>query len=349
MSDYFDRVERQIARRVQDGVPRTSRTRVTFGHLAVAAAVLVVIVVVGLFLAAGRSGGGKPMPAAQPATRITFTASPTNAKAIDQSVALLRERLHAVLPGATVSRTANRVTVTLSHATPGARGRVLALAAPGRLAFYDWEADVIAPNGKTVASQLRAGNPAALTISRGSAGWAPGQPHAGSMSLHQATALVRTLPRHGHLAIVPAIAPDFSHPTSPDALDAQFYVLRGAPALSNAEITNPRASADTNTRTPDVTFDFTAAGSRAFQSLTAAVARRGGLVSGVGDTLDQHFAIALDNRLITVPYIDFRQYPDGISGDHGADIAGGFTSQSAKDLAILLRYGPLPTTLTVTG
>jgi preprotein translocase subunit SecD len=57
----------------------------------------------------------------------------------------------------------------------------------------------------------------------------------------------------------------------------------------------------------------------------------------------------LDNRLISVPSIDFKQYPDGIGGKDGADISGDLTRQSAKDLAILLRYGPLPVQLTAAG
>ena len=42
---------------------------------------------------------------------------------------------------------------------------------------------------------------------------------------------------------------------------------------------------------------------------------------------------------ITVPQINYRQYPDGIIGGGGADITGGFTSQSASDLATQLRLG----------
>jgi hypothetical protein len=49
----------------------------------------------------------------------------------------------------------------------------------------------------------------------------------------------------------------------------------------------------------------------------------------------------LDTRLIAVPSIDFKTYPDGITGGGGADIAGVFTSHSAQDLAAILRSGPL--------
>ncbi|MBV9471367.1 MAG: protein translocase subunit SecD, partial [Solirubrobacterales bacterium] len=96
---------------------------------------------------------------------------------------------------------------------------------------------------------------------------------------------------------------------------------------------------------PDVTFGFSSNGKSAFQNVTAQIARRGGLVSGLGQTLNQHFAVALDTQLITVPYIDFKQYPDGINGDNGADISGSFTISTAQDLANELRLGALPINL----
>jgi preprotein translocase subunit SecD len=79
------------------------------------------------------------------------------------------------------------------------------------------------------------------------------------------------------------------------------------------------------------------------------VAARGSLVSSLGEALNQHFAITLDNVLLSVPFVDYKQYPDGITGDNGADVFGSFTTQSAKTLATLLRYGPLPVNLTATG
>jgi hypothetical protein len=46
--------------------------------------------------------------------------------------------------------------------------------------------------------------------------------------------------------------------------------------------------------------------------VTGQIARRGALVSGLGQTLDQHFAVALDSQLISVSPIDFRRYPQAI-------------------------------------
>ena len=42
----------------------------------------------------------------------------------------------------------------------------------------------------------------------------------------------------------------------------------------------------------------------------------------------QHFAIALDNELVSAPYINWRENPDGIDGSTGAQISGGFTIQT---------------------
>jgi hypothetical protein len=60
---------------------------------------------------------------------------------------------------------------------------------------------------------------------------------------------------------------------------------------------------------------------------------------------NQHFAVALDQLLISVPQIDFKQNPDGIPSDTGAQIAGGSTASSAANLASLLRLGTLPVNL----
>jgi preprotein translocase subunit SecD len=62
--------------------------------------------------------------------------------------------------------------------------------------------------------------------------------------------------------------------------------------------------------------------------------------------LDQHFAVALDTQQVTVPSIDSKFYPDGITGGNGADISGTFTTLTARQTAALLRDGPLGVSLT---
>ncbi|MEO9024032.1 MAG: protein translocase subunit SecD [Solirubrobacteraceae bacterium] len=140
------------------------------------------------------------------------------------------------------------------------------------------------------------------------------------------------------LLAAPQTAGQRSSFTSPNA---QFFVLHDNVALFGNDITNPQPSTDQGGN-PDVTFGLNGAGQNKFQSVTAQIARRGNLLSGFGQKLTQHFAVALDNKLITVPSIDFNLYPDGITGGGGADITGGFTTQSASDLATQLRLGALP-------
>ena len=133
-----------------------------------------------------------------------------------------------------------------------------------------------------------------------------------------------------------------------DSAAARFYVLRDHPALTGAGLTHVRAAQDSGGQ-PDVTFGFTPAAARAFQNVTATVAHRGASVSSGTTVLLQHFAIALDGRLLSVPSIDFKQYPDGVvqqGAVAGAEIAGGLTSASARELAAVLRGGPLGVALT---
>ena len=149
--------------------------------------------------------------------------------------------------------------------------------------------------------------------------------------------------------VLQAIPANFSKPTPIGDPSAQFYVLKDNIAIRGSDITNPQQSTDLNAGQPDVTFGFSSKGRSAFQDVTAAIARRGELDSGLGQQLNQHFAIALDNQLITVPFISYKQYPDGINGDNGADISGSFSISSAQNLANELRLGALPVRLTATG
>jgi SecD/SecF fusion protein len=122
---------------------------------------------------------------------------------------------------------------------------------------------------------------------------------------------------------------------------AQFYVLTDHVAMFGTDITNPQQSTDP-AGSPDVAFGTKG---NAFQRVTAQIAQRGALVSGLGGALNQHFAVALDTQLVTVPQIDFKQYPNGIVGGGGADITGGFTATTAQELAQVLRLGALPVKL----
>ncbi|HEX6026705.1 MAG TPA: protein translocase subunit SecD, partial [Solirubrobacter sp.] len=125
----------------------------------------------------------------------------------------------------------------------------------------------------------------------------------------------------------------------------RWWVIQDRPGLSGTDIKNPEQSFDqTIGNQPIVTFNFTDQGRKAFQAITRRVAERG-VDNAFGQdpqATSQHFAIALDDELVSAPLIDWRQNPDGIDGSTGAQISGSFTIQSAQDLAKILKIGALP-------
>ena len=133
----------------------------------------------------------------------------------------------------------------------------------------------------------------------------------------------------------------------------QYYVLRDNVALRGTDIRNPEQNFDQGaggSGQPIVTFEFTDRGRQVWQDVTRTIAQRGqeALNPALGVNADfarQHFAIVLDNRLISVPYIDFQQNPEGIDARNGSQIEGGFTIESAQELANLLKTGALPVRL----
>ena len=279
-----------------------------------------------------------------------------------------------------------------------------------QLFFYDWEANLILPSGRTVASQLLAQNARAETLSQGSSSAQAGTEGAGGYSLYAAVKLAATrttvpntpsahlsrlgpqyfafgapgsaacatqarakhtkavtgqhcylaggqttgsradlagsLPDHikvsdpgvevlavpqGTLVLL-AAPDDASQHLAFGSPSSEYFVMRDHWALRGSEITNPQASTASGGQ-PDVEFGFNSTGAKAFQDTTATIAHRGAQVAVGSNANNQHFATALDNRLLTVPIIDWRQYPDGIvsdGGSAGAQISGSFTQSSAE-------------------
>ena len=136
---------------------------------------------------------------------------------------------------------------------------------------------------------------------------------------------------------------------SRDPNDARWYVLRDDPALDGDEIRNPEQQFDPTTNSPIVTFEFTDEGRERWQQVTREIAERGqrsqGLIGTTPQDAAQHFAIVLDDELISVPFIDFVENPSGIDAANGSQIEGGFTIESAQELANFLKTGALPVQL----
>jgi SecD/SecF fusion protein len=126
----------------------------------------------------------------------------------------------------------------------------------------------------------------------------------------------------------------------------RWWVISDNPALSGTDIKNPKQSFDQQAgNQPIVQFDFTKKGREAFHNVTRKISERGRDNSLPGDNpvlASQHFAIVLDNQLVSSPYINYDELPDGIDGQNGAQISGSFTIDSAQDLAKILEIGALP-------
>ena len=144
--------------------------------------------------------------------------------------------------------------------------------------------------------------------------------------------------------VLQASPPNFTKWPKFGSPDAGYYVIRDNVALTGKDITNPQSSTD-QSGAPDVTFGFQGPGGSAFEKVTGTIAQRASLASPPGQQYNQHFAIALDNQLISVPQIDYKQFPQGIPSSGGSEITGGFTTQSAAQLATQLRLGALPVKL----
>ncbi len=143
--------------------------------------------------------------------------------------------------------------------------------------------------------------------------------------------------------------------TIEDESQAGYFVLEDNAELSGSDIKDPQQQTDPVTSAPNVTFDFTDDGRKAFQTITRRIAQEGAARSvGIPDpatsaALSGNFAIVLDNEVVSRPIINFAENPDGIDGRTGAQISGGFDISGAQTLAEFLQRGALPVELTLTS
>lgn len=106
------------------------------------------------------------------------------------------------------------------------------------------------------------------------------------------------------------------------------YLVERRALVSGDNLVDAQASFNQQTNEPVVTFRFDSRGAQRFAQATQ-------------QNVGKPFAIVLDNQVISAPVI--REPIVGGSGQ----ISGNFTVQGANDLAVLLRAGALPATLTV--
>ncbi|MFM9889518.1 MAG: protein translocase subunit SecD [Rickettsiales bacterium] len=111
-----------------------------------------------------------------------------------------------------------------------------------------------------------------------------------------------------------------------NGLEKERYAVFSEVALGGELLTGARASY--NEGLPVVEFQFNTLGAQKFGDITS-------------HNVGRRFAVVLDNKVITAPVIR-----GSIVGGRGI-IEGGFTVESANELAVLLRAGALPAPLNV--
>ncbi|MGI9479766.1 MAG: protein translocase subunit SecD [Hyphomicrobiaceae bacterium] len=107
-----------------------------------------------------------------------------------------------------------------------------------------------------------------------------------------------------------------------------FYYLKKVPVVEGGDLVNANPGFDQRTQEPIITFRFNQIGARKFGRFTA-------------ENVNRPFAIVLDNKVLSAPNIN-----EPILGGSG-QISGGFTPETANNLAIQLKSGALPAKLTI--
>jgi preprotein translocase subunit SecD len=104
-----------------------------------------------------------------------------------------------------------------------------------------------------------------------------------------------------------------------------FYLVKKVAAVTGRDLRTARPTLDENNR-PAVGFSLNSEGAQKFSKVT-------------GENVGRFLAIILDNRVQSAPRIESRISDEG-------RISGSFTSQEVADLALTLRSGALPASLT---
>lgn len=115
---------------------------------------------------------------------------------------------------------------------------------------------------------------------------------------------------------------------SEDGYDKNGVVVKKRIVVDGGMLTDARPSFDQQTGRDVVSFRFNGIGTSRFAETTT-------------QNVHKRFAIVLDNKVISAPTIQ-----EPITGGSG-QISGSFTTESANDLAVLLRAGALPAPLKV--
>ncbi len=107
-----------------------------------------------------------------------------------------------------------------------------------------------------------------------------------------------------------------------------YYYLKKVPVVAGDDLVEANPGFDQRTQEPIISFRFNQSGARKFGRFTS-------------QNVNRPFAIVLDNKVLSAPNI-----LEPILGGSG-QISGGFTAETANQLAIQLKSGALPAKLTI--
>ncbi|MEA2156025.1 MAG: SecD/SecF fusion protein [Solirubrobacteraceae bacterium] len=218
-----------------------------------------------------------------------------------------------------------------------------------RLQFYDWETNVIGPDGRPapgdpkVTGGAKAGKAGALSLYDAvlRATKRPAivdadnaRPASIFFALDRARRRVignAAVTRAAARAAAPAGATIYEVRPGTAIVGAEgtadrWYVLDDNVAINGTETRNARQGIDQKTRRPVTLFAFTDTGLRLFRELTRKIAARGSQASldrASDDPAlhDQHFAVIYEGQIVTIPAVDFRLAPDGLDASGGTQLS----------------------------
>ncbi len=133
--------------------------------------------------------------------------------------------------------------------------------------------------------------------------------------------------------VAEGVSPQGVPPPGVDLLPMQDNAQQKLPVyhhvdVDGSDLTNASVTQDPQTGGPAIAFNLDSVGAQQFAAITRA-------------NLGKMFAVVLDGKVITAPVIQ------GVIPSGTGQITGHYTSESAHDLALLLRAGALPAPLTV--
>ena len=132
-------------------------------------------------------------------------------------------------------------------------------------------------------------------------------------------------PLNGQVPANMDLLPGIEHGRPGEAPTTVYYLVRKVPVVTGRDLRNAKQGPDENNQ-PAVHFSLKPDGATRFAKAT-------------GENIGRGLAIVLDGTVQSAPRIDGRISDEG-------RISGGFTVESANDLALMLNSGALPASLT---